>query len=369
MIRKRYVVVSVGALYLWAEPLDLTAAVMVGWGGNTCQQLEAPIGSSYASVVAGDCYTLVLDGTGTLSVLGTDWIADGIRADIPEGERFVAVRGKRAHALAQRADGTLVGLGANDSGQASPPAEPFVAFAAGSNHSLGIRPDGTLAAWGFGDYGQTVIPDGNDFVAVDGGEYHSLALKSDHTAFSWGWYGGEVADVGAIAAGWGHCLVLKLDGSLYAWGTDGFGELDVPTGNDFVAIWAGGFTSAAMRADGTIEVWGNIAEGEDGVPEFINPASVSFGFFHGVALAPTGDCQGSPVASARCLDGRGKVVAKVKDAEPGATLTCWLDAPDGPWQAMSISERGRGKAVFRGLASGEHVVSVCDQSIRVTCAP
>ncbi|KAB2948889.1 MAG: hypothetical protein F9K17_04845 [Phycisphaerae bacterium] len=369
MVMKERAACVAGLLSLLMVPLHLSAAVMVGWGNNSCLQLDPPLGANYVGVVAGDCYTLVLDGTGTLSVLGTDWIADGIRADIPEGERFIAIRGKRGHALAQRADGTLVGLGANDFGQASPPVEPFVSFVAGSNHSLAIRPDGTLAAWGFGDYGQTEIPEGNDFVAIDAGEYHNLALRSDHTAFSWGWYGGEVAEVSAIAAGWGHCLVLRLDGSLYAWGTNGFGELNVPEGNDFVAIWAGGFTSAAMRADGTFEVWGNTAEGEEGVPEFINPASVSFGFFHGVALAPTGDCQGSPVASATCIEGRGKVVAKIKDAEPGATLTCWLDAPDGPWQAMSISERGRGKAVFRGLSDGEHFVTVCDQSIRVACAP
>lgn len=356
-------------LAMGCAPAALKAAVMLGWGGNTCRQLDAPTGSTWAKVVAGECYTLVLDSAGNLGVLGEGWPADAIRADIPENETFVGLHGKRNHALAQRSDGTLVGLGSDVFGQASPPPEPFVSFAAGSNHSLAIRPDGTIAAWGYGDFGQTAIPDGNDFIAVDGGEYHSLALRSDHRAFSWGWYGGEVADVSAIAAGWGHCLVLKMDGSLYAWGANVFGELDFPPGNDFVAIWAGGFTSAAMHKDGTIEVWGDIADGQNLVPEFLDRATISLGFHHGTALAPTGDCSGNPVFSAQCVDGRGKIVAKAKRATPGASLICWLDAPTGPWLELPIDVRGRGKTVFRGVAEGGHIVTVCDAAIPVTCVP
>ncbi|MDX2201025.1 MAG: PEP-CTERM sorting domain-containing protein [Phycisphaerae bacterium] len=268
---------------------NLLAAEMLGWGDNSWGQLSSPSGSSYQRAVAGETYTLTLDASGTLGVLGNHPIGDAIRDDIPDGEHFVAVSGKRGHALAQRIDGTLVGLGNDTFGQASPPLGAFTAFAAGSNHSLGIRPNGSLEAWGYGDFGQTAVPAGNNYVAVDGGEYHSIALRSDQTAVAWGWYNGaayEVSNVAAIAAGWGHSLVLKTDGSLFAWGTNGQGEIDAPIGNDFVAVWAGGFVSAAMRSNGTYEVWGDTANGQDLIPGGIDPSTISISFTHGVALVP-----------------------------------------------------------------------------------
>ena len=268
---------------------NLLAAEMVGWGDNSWGQLSSPPGSSYQRAMAGETYTLTLDAIGTLGVLGTLPIADAIRNDIPAGEHFIEFSGKRGHALAQRGDGTLVGLGNDIFGQASPPSGVFTAFAAGSNHSLGIRPNGSLEAWGYGDYGQTAVPAGNNYVAVDGGEYHSIALRSDHTAVAWGWYNGasyEVSNVAAIAAGWGHSLVLKTDGSLFAWGTNGQGEIDAPAGNDFVAIWAGGFVSAAMHANGTYEVWGDTTNGQNLIPSGIDPSTISISFTHGVALVP-----------------------------------------------------------------------------------
>jgi hypothetical protein len=81
--------------------------------------------------------------------------------------------------LALKRDGTLVGWGANDYGQATAPSglTNVLAIAAGGYHSLALKPDGTVAAWGDGASGQTNVPAGlTKVAAIAAGYYHSLAL-------------------------------------------------------------------------------------------------------------------------------------------------------------------------------------------------
>ena len=83
--------------------------------------------------------------------------------------------------------------------------------------------------------------------------YHSLALKSDGSLVGWGnnVYGQTNVPAGndfmAIAAGGFHSLALKSDGSLVGWGYNGYGQTNVPAGDDFMAIAAGGYHSLAIR--------------------------------------------------------------------------------------------------------------------------
>ena len=43
---------------------------------------------------------------------------------------------------------------------------PFIAIAAGDWHSLALKADGSIVGWGSNEYGQATPPDGNDFVAI-----------------------------------------------------------------------------------------------------------------------------------------------------------------------------------------------------------
>jgi alpha-tubulin suppressor-like RCC1 family protein len=97
-------------------------------------------------------------GVGTLALLVCSEFAFAQRAGtvvswgqqvlplVPPGTRFQAIAAGWGHSLALRSDGTVVGWGRNNFGQASPPAglSNVVAIAAGSQHSLALLSDGTV---------------------------------------------------------------------------------------------------------------------------------------------------------------------------------------------------------------------------------
>jgi len=94
----------------------------------------------------------------------------------------------------------------------------LTSVSAGGRHSLGLKADGSIVGWGANDYGQVTVPAGNDFIAVATGENHSLALKSD----------------GSIV-GWGNNYHYDSQGNK-KW----YGQATPPAGNNFIAIAAGG---------------------------------------------------------------------------------------------------------------------------------
>ncbi|MHC4364394.1 MAG: RCC1 domain-containing protein [Planctomycetota bacterium] len=121
----------------------------------------------------------------------------------------------------------------------------FVIITAGTYHNLALKSDGSIVGWGDNEYGQADPPDGNDFVGVAAGRRYSLALKSDGSIIAWGYneYGQADAPDGndfvAVAAGLQHSLALKSNGSIVGWGRNRHGQADPPAGSDFVAVAAG----------------------------------------------------------------------------------------------------------------------------------
>ncbi|MHC4500778.1 MAG: RCC1 domain-containing protein, partial [Planctomycetota bacterium] len=171
-------------------------------------------------------------------------------------------------------------------------------------HSLALKSDGSIVGWGYNNHGQATPPEGNDFVAIDAGSLHSLALKSDGSIVGWGsnydvwtdvWYGQatppEGNDFVAIAARWYHSLALKSDGSIVGWGDNYYGQTTVPDGNDFVAIAAGGRHNLALKTDGSIvgwgwnyDLWGNFWYGQAMPPEGNDFVTIAAGEFHSFAI-------------------------------------------------------------------------------------
>jgi alpha-tubulin suppressor-like RCC1 family protein len=234
-------------------------AKIVCWGDDGIGHTP-PIENDYVAVAG----SVALRADGSLVGWGNN---DYGQATPPAGNDFVAI----ADELALRADGSLVAWGRNLYGQrTAPPGNDFVAIATSAWVSLALRADGSLIAWGCNCDGESNAPAGNDYIAIGVGDHHGVALRANGSIVCWGRnsYGsiwGQATpppgnDFVAIEAGYGHNLALRSDGSIVTWGDNRYGLDNVPAGNDFVAIAAGGGVagghSLALRSDGSIVGWG-----------------------------------------------------------------------------------------------------------------
>jgi len=158
------------------------------------------------------------------------------------------------------------------------------AIAAGGQHSLALRNDGTIMGWGLTNSGQArgntnyhtgiVSINGEiltNIIAISAGFSHSLALRSDGTAVAWGDDGtgnatvpSGLSNIVAVSAGWNHSLFLKSDGSVASWPRPINLAWRSPSAgtnlNNIVAISATSFEEGndiALKSDGTIVTWNN----------------------------------------------------------------------------------------------------------------
>ena len=130
------------------------------------------------SAVAALCCLCVARPVWAAEVLG--WGTMAVSSGDFAGSDFVSIASGRYHNLALRQDGSIVGFGRNDYGQAVPPdGNDFTAVAAGGWHGLALCSDGSIVGWGGNDYGQATPPEGNDLKAIAAGGSQSLALKQD----------------------------------------------------------------------------------------------------------------------------------------------------------------------------------------------
>jgi len=205
------------------------------------------------------------------------------------------------HGVALNNDGTLIGWGNNDHGQATPPdnlqEQHIVSIAAGGNHSLALLDNGTVVGWGSNHHGQITPPENLHGVAfISAGQEHSLALLQNGTVVGWGNnYHGQASPpenlqgVTAIAAGGDHSLALLNNGTVVGWGSNGENQAEPPAGLQGVkAITAGGHHSLALLQNGTVVGWGNNDFGQATPPPLFNVIALSAGKCFSVALKSDG---------------------------------------------------------------------------------
>jgi alpha-tubulin suppressor-like RCC1 family protein len=231
----------------------------------------------------------------------------------------ISIDGGEKHALALKADGSVVAWGWNFFGQlgngnttdSNTPEtvsglSDVVSVAAGSYHSLALKSDGTVWAWGYNGNGQlgngTYSPSNvpvqvsglSDVTTIYAGSYHSMALKSDGTVWAWGDNsGGQLGDgsytstnspvqvtglsmVTSFSGGQYHSVARTADGSVWSWGINGNGQLgDGTNANSAVPVQVSGmagatavavmlYDSVALKSDGTVWTWGNGGNGRLG---------------------------------------------------------------------------------------------------------
>lgn len=211
-------------------------------------------------------------------------VAWGRGASEPPIGTVVAIAAAAPGCLGVLSDGTVRWVHKNPGNSLGIPdgLTDVIAVAVGHEHALALRADGTVVAWAERpEMGTASVPQAaSDIVSIAAGEYHNLALRRDGTVVSWGWDGGgrptwvpsDLTDVKQVSAGDDFNLALCRDGSVVVWGTSAepVGPATGPmrmqriayrrhaslVATDAVAVAAGTHGGMAVRADGTVVgVW------------------------------------------------------------------------------------------------------------------
>ena len=194
-----------------------------------------------------------------------------------------------SHTLGLKADGTVVAVGDNDSGQCRVGSwKDIVAVSAGNWHTVGLKADGTVVAVGNNHYNQCNVSDWTGIVAVAAGDCNTVGLKSDGTAFAIGANVSDWEDIVAVSAGWYYAVGLKADGTVVAVGDNKHGQCNVSGWKDIVAVSSVSNHTVGLKADGTVVAVGDNKYGQCNVSNWTDIVAVSAGGDHTVGLKADG---------------------------------------------------------------------------------
>ena len=137
---------------------------------------------------------------------------------------------------------------------------------ASNNNTVAVKADGTVVGTGANFYGELGFSDWTDIVAISEGDRHTVGLKADGTVVAVGdhtWCNDdriEVSfwkDIVAISAGYSHTVGLKADGTVVAVGDNIYDQCDVENWYDIVQVVAGENCTLGLKADGTVVTTGS----------------------------------------------------------------------------------------------------------------
>ena len=123
---------------------------------------------------------------------------------------------------------------------------------------VGLRADGTVVAVGSNSSGQCNVDGWRDIVAICAGSHFIVGLCADGTVVAAGYNGdGQCnvdgwCDIVAIAAGNSHTVGLRSNGTVVATGDNRLGQCLVESWQDVVSIYANGPCTMGIRSDGTV---------------------------------------------------------------------------------------------------------------------
>lgn len=223
--------------------------------------------SKPVKIVGGIEYATILREDGSAESQG---FLSRFLAPIPQSDSvFRDISGPFRHTLFVRANGTVTGVGDNTSNQLTNSVSGAVKVAAGEGFSLALRADGTVVGWGMNNFGQASPPTGlSEVIDIVAGRAHALALTSNGAVVAWGTNSSGQTNVPIfpfpvkqIAAGDNHSLALMSNGIVVAWGLNSFGQATPPT-VPVQMIAAGGNSSLAWQSGSTFIGWGDGSVGQ-----------------------------------------------------------------------------------------------------------
>jgi hypothetical protein len=220
---------------------------VVAWGSDFQGETVIPAGLSNVVAIAARGHNVALKVDGSVFVWGHN---DAFVTNVPPGlAGVVAIAAGNSsgnpYTVAVRSDGTVAAWGLMPFATNVPVGlNGIVAVAAGNSHVLALKNDGTVVGWGENDAGQATPPPGlNGVAAVRAGQSTSFAVKSNGTVVGWG---AAVVPAGLtgivdLQDGNTHTIALRTNGEVIAWGDNSSGQGTVPPDlSDVTAISAGG---------------------------------------------------------------------------------------------------------------------------------
>jgi hypothetical protein len=153
--------------------------------------------------------------------------------------------------------GTVVNL------VATPGADYYPEVSAGHSHAVGLRADGTVVAVGLNTSGQCDVGGWTDIIQVSAGAGQTVGLKSDGTVVAVGdnTHGqcnvGNWTDIIQVDSYYGQTVGLKSDGTVVAVGDNTYGQCNVGGWTNITQVISGGFHVAGLKADGTVVAVGH----------------------------------------------------------------------------------------------------------------
>ncbi len=244
------------------------------------------------TISAGTSHTVGLKADGTVVALGGNYSGE---CDVSDWRDIVAISAGTWNTVGLKADGTVVALGGNYFGECDVSDwSDIVAISAGHFRTVGLKADGTVVAVGDNDYGQCDVSDWSDIVASSAGDSYTVGLKADGTVVSVGDNDNgqrnvsDWSDIVAISAGSSHTVGLKADGTVVAAGRNDHGQCDVSDWSDIVAISAAWCHTVGLKADGTVVAVGVNDHGQCNVSDWSDIVAISAGEAHTVGLKADG---------------------------------------------------------------------------------
>lgn len=300
-------------LLLMLCAMSLSAAVA------RAEELVAPPASSLAQYRSDGTSEIPVGGVSTEAtvvlainnVLGMSSVEatgdDPAPCDVSGWTSISQVSAGVVHTAGLRADGTVVAVGDNGSGQCNVDGwTQMKQVAAGTAHTVGLRNSGAVWAVGNNASGQCNVSGWTDIVQVAAGGSHTVGVRSGGTVVAVGANANGQCNVSGwtniveVAAGNGHTLGLRSDGTVVAVGYGGYGECSIGSWVNVRQISAGAWHSLGLKNDGTVLATGHNGYGQTNVGGWSSIRQVSGGWYHSLGLRNDGSVVAVGSGGAKC---------------------------------------------------------------------
>ena len=234
---------------------------------NDVKEYDLPVDSVYQLVDVGNwAYSCAITSSGEIDCWGLD-LDYGVLSDAPSGSDYMALSAGEYHVCALDSSGNIECWGLDHYGQISnlPKASGYTAITVGDFHSCALDSAGAIDCWGLDNFGQlTDAPKESGHTALTSGQEHSCALSSSGKITCWGsneagQLEGTPTTTGyiAVSAGWRHTCSLNSDGGIECWGFDQYSQVSgAPDGTGYTSVGEGGEHTCALISPNIIDCWG-----------------------------------------------------------------------------------------------------------------